>query len=747
MTENQRSPEQAQPARKFIEFNGAIVEVFLVPYIRQGRSPLQAGETFEHDGSRYTYYGQNGQGKPVFARLIDLPAPDSKQIDTELLSNPDSPYYRAEDVDFPALKQALESLYGQCRLVPNSYAENRVALRLEQNNRVFFVDLNGVKRSDEYDQILSYQGGRAIGINQSILRYWILRPDGSQVNDEPFDWVAADGFQGGKLAVRVNGEEFTVDVDGNRLLDTAPTAEQLNAIPGLSFPPSSLSVTDVLINQSSTGIAKLNDGRFVLINVLSQKLMSDKVYNIIRPPLIGRMAARLGKSWNFLKYDGTQLNGQPYDIERDFDSSGTAIVWQQGKRFFIDLDGNVIDTTPPRFLKQRDVDSTAEESSPETAEQQTSELSKDDPRYILTTEDAFLFQNKIGLLPGGQRSGLTVDFSLYAEGRVPVKKDGLFTFYDLRTQEPLIEDRWYQEVLAFKEGRALARLPNADGGKWIVLKRDGSPLNSDTYDAIPSATEFRNGQLLVQKGKERFVIDIDGDRIPNAELTASAEELERIYNETRSNPTYSFVAPVSEGRMLVCINGGGWNHLLLNGQQLKSVQYKNAWDFVEGRAIATLSNGKYVIVMRDGKRLTNDEYDEVGMVYKDGVLQVQKDGEKYLIDIDGKRIEDPQRADSETSPTKKTVDVLSRMELQDVARDWVNGGLCDFVDIGRFNDGLLPIQKDGKWRIIDVVTGQPLGNNWYDGVTVSQDGEAAVLIGQVWYPIDRTGKINTNRPQ
>jgi len=243
-------------------------------------------------------------------------------------------------------------------------------------------------------------------------------------------------------------------------------------------------------------------------------------------------------------------------FETDFNSFRRAVVWREHpdlktmSQAVIQLDGSLIYQS----------DSILDEAL-------RIQYMEDEPQLTYSERQELQFRLKIS------------SAGLMSSGKVPVQKDGLFTYFSPSGSQ--LVKRWFKSLRPFRN--SIAAVQGKSGG-WNYLKENGEFLFSSEAQEL---SDFQDGFGVVRKNGRCFIVDEMGHR---------ASEI------------YDHISSFQEGYALV-FQKGKYNFLddtleLLFERWL--YPYRSVGDFSLGRALTIRQRGAFNYVQPDGSFLFKD---------------------------------------------------------------------------------------------------------------------------------------------
>lgn len=327
-------------------------------------------------------------------------------------------------------------------------------------------------------------------------------------------------------------------------------------------------------------------------------------------------------------------------------------------------------------------------------------------RAWVMIEDKWGFINSDGVLLISPRY---LDASDFVEGRAVVREQELYGFVN-RSGEPVIPCL-YQNAHDFSEGLAAVQFY---GGHWAYI--DTAGVYKINQEGTVLADNFRNGYARIARDPEsRLLFGLirkDGSYLIPCE--------------------YEAVGEVSDSMVAVQQNGR-WGYCNLEGKQVISCRFEEAYNFYDGEA--EVSSGDSYFINKKGEylRKTNAGMEE------ETASEEKNDFLIHYINSRGERVIQGQPGLESSLFFNGMAPVRKNGQYGFMNPQGVLAIPCRYDSAGSFSEGLAPVRKNGKWGYIfqdgDTLTGFEFdyAYGFYKGLAVvKKDGR----YGQ----IDKTGK-------
>ena len=299
------------------------------------------------------------------------------------------------------------------------------------------------------------------------------------------------------------------------------------------------------------------------------------------------------------------------------------------------------------------------------------------------------------------------DNSNYSEGFAVVCKDSYYGYIDKSGKE--ITKIVYSDATEFKNGFALVE----KGGKWGFIDKTGKEIISPIFDY---ARNFSEGVAVVCKNEKWGFVDKTGKEVIHCE--------------------YEYANDFSEGLAPVQKNGKG-GYINKKGEIVIPFQYGGYPNsFIDGYA-CVWQDGNFLIDIT-GKQVS-EKYDVIEQC-PNGISKVMRNAQSGLISNDGKEI----------FPCQYRIinsvleDLFIIFDEENILVDKTGKTICkyEYDESGytnKFSDGLLIVEKGGKYGFIDV-TGKEVIPCIYDEAHSFSEGLAVVKKNGIYGYVDRNGK-------
>ena len=235
------------------------------------------------------------------------------------------------------------------------------------------------------------------------------------------------------------------------------------------------------------------------------------------------------------------------------------------------------------------------------------------------------------------------------------------------------------------------------------------------FDVIDAKTKEPLSLILFlnRKAQEQFAQKHSTCEVIVSGLFASVDNTNGVWvdmalmqrNETMqtNKETVTQNRLLTEGRRAFVDVAGKWGYLNESEEIVIEPQWSNVSDFYEGRAVVQVDN-YYGVIDEVGQTIVPTEYDDLSW---DGSQYVYGEKEFYW-------------------------GVIDRMGAEVVAFEW------DWI--GEFSQGLLLVQRDGKFGYLNSKGELALDIQYDDATSFSEFGFASVTIGEDEFHISPDGK-------
>ncbi len=367
----------------------------------------------------------------------------------------------------------------------------------------------------------------------------------------------------------------------------------------------------------------------------------------------------------------------------------------------------------------------------------------------------------------------------FKDGLALVKKNGKYGYID-KKGALVIDYQWYH-AQSFSEGLAAVM----QNGKYGYIDKSGTLVILCQFE---STERFSNDRALVSKNGLYGYIDNKGN-VSIAYQYSTAEtftdELALVskdgrygYINEKAEETIPFqfimARPFSEGFAIVEENGkkGAIN---TSGKKIIECKYDELANFSEnGNTIAGLK-GKYIVVNSSGMEIS-EWFEEIDNTYYN-FYKVKRNNQYAWIDKEGKKITEfyddirfwcnglarfqKNRLWGFIDVTGKEVISPTYWEVQpyfhNISLVYINGKYHyiktdgqklnedEYDEVIAYSpEGIISVQKNGKWGFIDDKTGKKILAYDYQDALIFVNGLCSVKKDGKWGMIDKTGAVKLN---
>ena len=215
---------------------------------------------------------------------------------------------------------------------------------------------------------------------------------------------------------------------------------------------------------------------------------------------------------------------------------------------------------------------------------------------------------------------------VYAEGLIPVKSEGVYTYYDLLGDKQFGD---FEEAGTFQNGKAAVFKKD----KWYIIDNTGSPVSGETY--------------------EHIVLNNDGTYLKNDIMLAKKNGAYHIYN-ANGEQVGSFAADdvdvVTENGWIAFCKNDKWGYVNTAGEEMIAPTYQDAKSFSYG--LAAVYDGEFWgFINEENALVIACRFLDADYFNEEGSCMVCTEEVEVIVEKD---IEDEETAEEDTSSAEQT---------------------------------------------------------------------------------------------
>lgn len=324
------------------------------------------------------------------------------------------------------------------------------------------------------------------------------------------------------------------------------------------------------------------------------------------------------------------------------------------------------------------------------------------------------------------------DVYAFSEGLACVKKNGKYGFIDRKGK--LVIDYQFDKYSLFRspspfEGGIALVFKNK---KYGFIDKTGKYVIEPAFDDCNSLLNQEGVAAVCQNGKWGF-IDRKGNFIVEPQFEDCSGSCEMVHVNDADPSAHPFITDMTSFvNGISIVNKDGKSYYVDNsGKRIPTQDSYELGEFIMPDAAQVIKDGKIGLIDRTGKTLVEPKFEAMTMGKK---LSVVRMGGKWgIIDRTGKFIIEPYYDNSVVKMgsmwgiTNRTGDGIAK---------FCDKSSCEFDNI----NGMFPVQKDGKWGLIDE-NGRQVVPLLSDEVPIYfYDGAILVKENGKWVFADESGK-------